>query len=107
MRPEALPTLDVEASGLILDTGAEGVTYMSLAPVSDIAVSEMARQGWAGLQLGIDVKLLLTREVLTLLCLEIIELILNVDPCRQVKASQPWFFDFPGPAGLERVDVSM
>ena len=34
MRPEASPTLDAGASGLMLDTGAEGVTYMSLAPVS-------------------------------------------------------------------------
>ena len=67
MRPEASPTLDVGASGLMLDTGAEGVTYMSLAPVSAIAVSYMARQGGAGLQLGIDVKFLVTREVLTLL----------------------------------------
>ena len=32
IRPEALPTLDVGASGLMLDTGAEGVTCMSLAP---------------------------------------------------------------------------
>ena len=39
MRPEALPTLDVGASGLMLDTGAERVTYMSLGPVSAIAVS--------------------------------------------------------------------
>ena len=43
MRPEASPTLDVGASGLMLDTGAEGVTYMSLAPISAIAVSEMAK----------------------------------------------------------------
>ena len=45
MRPEALPTLNDGACGLKLDTGAEGVTYMSLAPVSDIAVSEMAMLG--------------------------------------------------------------
>ena len=30
-----------------------------------------------------------------------------MDPCRQVKASQPWFFVLPGTAGLERVAVSM
>ena len=45
MRPEASPILDVGASGLMLDTGAEGVTCMSLAPVSAIAVSEMAKLG--------------------------------------------------------------
>ena len=60
-----------------------------------------------GLQLGIEVKVLVTREVLTLLSLEITELFLIADPCRQVKASQPRFFVFPGPDGLERVDVSM
>ena len=38
MRPEASPTLDAGASGLMLDMGAEGVTYMSLAPVSDIGL---------------------------------------------------------------------
>ena len=36
MRPEALPTGDVGESGLMLHRGAEGVTYMSLAPVSAI-----------------------------------------------------------------------
>ena len=100
MRPEASPTLDAGASGLVLDTGAEGVTYMSMAPVSAIAVSEMAMLGGAGLHLGIEVKFLVTRELLILLGLEIIELFLNVDPCRQVKASQPWFFFLPGPEGL-------
>ena len=45
MQPEASPTWDVEASGLMLDMGAEGVTYMSLAPVSAIAVSEIAKLG--------------------------------------------------------------
>ena len=39
MRPEALPTWDVGASGLMLHTGAVGVTYMSLAHVSAIALS--------------------------------------------------------------------
>ena len=91
MQPEASPTLDVGASGLMLDTGAEGVTYISLAPVSTIVVSDMANLGGVGVQLGIEVKFLVTREVLTLLSLEIIELFLIVDPCRQVKASQPWF----------------
>ena len=61
MRPEALPTWDVGACGLMLHTGAGGVKYMSLAPVSEIAVSEMARQGGAGLQLGGEVKALLSR----------------------------------------------
>ena len=45
MWPDASPTLDVGSSGLMLDTGAEGVTYMSLALVSTIAVSEIAKQG--------------------------------------------------------------
>ena len=106
MRPEASPTWDVGASGLMLHTGAEGVTYMSLAPVYAIAVSDMAKLGGAGLQLGIEVKVLLTREVLTLLLLEIIKLFPIADPCRQVKASQPWFMVLPGPAGLDRVAVS-
>ena len=89
MRPEALPTWDVGASGLMLHTGAEGVTYMSLDPVSAIAVYEMANLRGEGLQLGIEVKVLLNREVLTLLILEIIKLCPIADPCRQVKASQP------------------
>ena len=67
MRPEASPTWDVGSWGLMLHNRAEGVTYMSLAPMSVIAVSEMARQGEAGLQLGGEVKALLSREVLTLL----------------------------------------
>ena len=50
-------------------TGDEGVMYMSLAPMSAIAVSEMARLGGTGLQLGVEVKVLLNREVLTLLIL--------------------------------------
>ena len=107
MRPEASPTWYVGAGGLMLHTGAEGLTYMSLAPVSVIAVSEMAKLGEAGIQLGIEVKFLVTREVLTLLSLEIVELFLIVDPCPQVKASQPWFSVFLGPAGLKRVAVSM
>ena len=107
MQPEASPTWDVGASGLMLNTSAEGVTYRSLAPMSAIAVSEMAKLGGAGLKLGISVKFLVTREVLTLLSLEIIELFLIVDPCRQVKASQTWFFVFPVPEILERFAVSM
>ena len=79
---------------------------MSLAPVSAIAVSEMARLGGAGLQLGGEVEVLLNREVLTLLILEIIKLCPRADPCRQVKASQPWFLVFPGPPGLDRVALS-
>ena len=80
---------------------------MSLAPVSDIAVSEMAMLGGVGLQLGIEVKFLVTRELLSLLGLEIIKLFLHVDPCRQVKSSQPWFFVFPKPEGLARVAESL
>ena len=90
MRPEASPTLDAGARRLMLDTGAEGVTCMSLAPVSAIAVSEMAKLGGSGLQLGIEVKFLVTREFLILLGLEVIKLFLNVDPCCQVmKEPQP------------------
>ena len=48
MRSKALPTWDVGAIGLMLHTGAEGVTYMSLALVSDIAVSEIAKLGGGG-----------------------------------------------------------
>ena len=53
MRPEASLTWDIGAIGLMLHGVAEGVTYMSLAPVSAIAVSDMAKLGGAGLQLGI------------------------------------------------------
>ena len=49
MRHEASSTWDVGASRLMLHMCAEVVTYMSLDPVSDIAVSEMAKLGWAGL----------------------------------------------------------
>ena len=94
------------ACGLMLHTGAEGVTYMSLSPVSAIAVSKMGSLGGAGLHLGGEVKVLLNREVLTLLILEIIKLCPRADPRRQVKASQPWFLVAPGPEGLERVSVS-
>ena len=107
MRPEASPTWDVGACGLILHTGAEGVTYMSLAPVSVIDVSEMARLGGAGLHLGGEVKVLLSRELLTLLILEIIKLVPRADPRRQVKSSQPWFLVAPGTAGFVQVAVLM
>ena len=91
----------------MLDMDAEGVTYMSLAPVSAIAVSEMAMLGGVSLQLVIEVKFLVTREFLSLLGLEIIKLFLHVDPCRQVKASQPWFFVLSGTEGLARVADSL
>ena len=48
MRPEASPTWDVGESRLMLHKGAEVVAYMSLAPVSAIAVSEMAKLGGGG-----------------------------------------------------------
>ena len=85
---------------LMLHTGAEEVTYMSLAPVSTIDVSGMAMLGGAGLHLGGEVKVLLIREVLTLLILEIIKLVPRADPLRQVKSSQPWFLVAPVPAGF-------
>ena len=46
--PEASPILGSGSIRLMLDTRSEGVTYMSLAPVSDIALSEMAMLGWGG-----------------------------------------------------------
>ena len=106
MRPEASPTWDVGACGLMLHTGVEEVTYMSLAPVSTIDVSGMAMLGGAGLHLGGEVKVLLIREVLTLLILEIIKLVPRADPLRQVKSSQPWFLVAPGPEGFVSVAVS-
>ena len=106
MRQEVSPKWDVGECGSMLHTGAEGVTYMSLAPVSTIALSEMARQGGAGLQLGVEVKVLFSREVLTLLFLEIIKLVPRADPRRQVMSSQPWFLVAPGPAGFVLVVVS-
>ena len=82
---------------------------MLLAPVSAIAVSEIAMWFGVDLQLVMEVKYLVTSEFLSLLGLEFIELFLNVlDPCRQVlKESQPLFFVFPGPEGLARVAVSL
>ena len=61
-----------------------------------------------GLQLGIEVKFLVTREFLSLLGLEVIKLFLILDPCRQVmKESQPWFFVLPGPEWLVQVAESV
>ena len=82
---------------------------MSLDPVSDIAVSEIAMWWEVGLQLGTEVKFLVTSEFLSLLGLEFIKLFLNVlYPCRQVvNASQTLFFVLPGPEGLARVDESL
>ena len=107
MRPKALPTWDVGACGLMLHTVAEGVIYMSLSPVSAIALSEMDRQGGVGLQLGGEVKILLSRELLTLLFLEVIKLVPKADPRRQVKSSQPWLLVVPGPVEFVLVAVSM
>ena len=73
---------------------------MSLAPVSAIAVSDMARLGGASILLGGEVKVLLSREVLTLLILEIIKMFPRADPRRQVKSFQSWFLVVPGPAGF-------
>ena len=82
---------------------------MSLDPVSAIAVSKIDMWFGVGLQLGMEVKFLVTSEFLSLLGLEVIKLFLNVlDPCRQVlKESQPLFFILPGPEGLARVAVSL
>ena len=46
------------ACGLMSHTGAVGVTYMSLAPVLEVVVSEMGMLGGEGLQLGREVKVL-------------------------------------------------
>ena len=72
---------------------------MLLAPVSDIAVSEIAMWFEVGLQLGMEVKFLGTSKFLSLLGLEFIKHFLNVlDPCRQVvNASHPLLFVLPGP----------
>ena len=48
MRPEASPTWDFGASRLMLRTGVEEVTYMSLCPVSAIVVSDMVKLGGGG-----------------------------------------------------------
>ena len=80
-----------------------GVTYISLAPVSEMAVSEMGMLGGAGLQLGREVKVLLRREELSLISLEFIKIVFKLDPHRQAKFSQPLFLVAPGPAGLARV----
>ena len=82
---------------------------MSLDPVSSIAVSEIAMWFGVGLQLGMEVKLLVTSKFLSLLGLEFIKLFLNVlDPCRQVlNESRPLFFVLPGPGRLARVAESL
>ena len=105
-RTEALPTWDVGACGLMLHTRAVGVTYMSLAPVSAMDVSEMGMLGGVGLQLGREVKVLERREELSLLSLDFIKLGFKSDPHRQAKLSQPLFLVAPGPAGLAQVAVS-
>ena len=82
---------------------------MSLALVSAIAVSEISMWGGVGLQLGIEVKFLVTSKFLSLLGLEFIKIFLNMlDPRRKVvNASQPLFFVFPGPESLLRVAESL
>ena len=62
-----------------------------------------------GLQLGMEVKFLVTSDFLSLLGLEFIEIFLNMlDTFRQVsKDSQPLFFVFPDPEGLAQVAVSL
>ena len=82
---------------------------MSLAPVSAIAVSEIALWFRVGLQLGMEVKFLVTSKFLSLLGLEFIKLFLNVlDPCRQmVNESHPLLSVLPGPEGLARVAASL
>ena len=100
MRLEASPTWDVGACGMMSHTGAVGVTYISLAPVSAMDVSEMGMIGGAGLQLGREVKVLERREELYLLSLDDIKLGFEADPHRQAKSSQPLFLVVPGPSGL-------
>ena len=82
---------------------------MSLAPVPAIAVSKIAIWFGVGIQLGIEVKFLVTSKFLSLLGLEFIKLFLNVlDTFRQVvNASQPLFFVLPVPEGLAWVAESL
>ena len=82
---------------------------MSLAAVSAIAVSDIAMWFGVGLQLGMEVKFLVTSEFLSLPRLEFIKLFLNVlDLCRQVlNESQPLFFVLLGPEGLARLAESL
>ena len=82
MRPEASPTWEVGACGLMSYTGAVRVTYISLAPVSEMAVSEMGMLGGAGLQLGREVKILERKEELSL---DNFKLSFRADPHRQAK----------------------
>ena len=80
--------------------------YMSLAPVSAMAVSDMGMICGAGIQLGREVKVLEIREELYLLSLIFIKLGFKADPHRQAKSSQPLFLVAPGPAGLSLLAVS-
>ena len=82
MRPEASPTWEVGACGLMSYTGEVRVTYISLAPVSEMAVSEMGMLGGAGLQLGREVKILERKEELSL---DNFKLSFRADPHRQAK----------------------
>ena len=86
----------------MLHTGAVGVTYMSIAPVLAMAVSEMGMLGGAGLQHEREVKILERREELSL----DFKLGFRADPHRRAKSSQPLFLVAPGPAGLLQVAVS-
>ena len=54
-RPEASPTWDVGACGLMSQMGLVEVTYVSLAPMLKMAVLEMEMLGGAALQLGREV----------------------------------------------------
>ena len=49
---EASPTWDAGACRLMSQIVAVGVTYMSLVPVLEMAVSEMGMSGGVGLQIG-------------------------------------------------------
>ena len=71
-RPEASPAWDVGACGLMSQTGAVGVTYMSLAPVSEMDVSEMGMLRGAGLDLGREVKTAEIREDCSLFLVKLI-----------------------------------
>ena len=90
----------------MLHTGAVGVTYMLLAPVLEMAVSDMGILGGAGLQLVREVKVLERKEELSLLSLDFIKLGFKAVPHRQAKSSQPLFPEATGPAWLARVVVS-
>ena len=95
---------DVGACGLMLQTRAVEVKYMSLAPMLAMAVLEMGISGGVGLQLGREVK---TAEIREDFSLFLVKLILRTSPHRQAKSSQTSFLVAPVPAGLSRVAVSM